>query len=67
MKKLIKIQENRETRFILVNTKNEVYTGLMGAELKFSENWDEGKIFYREEQVEKLQRMYYTNLEKLFI
>jgi len=67
MKKLIKIQENRETRFILINAKNEAYTGLMGAELRFSKNWDEGKIFYREEQVEKLQRMYYTNLEKLFI
>ena len=55
------------TRFIVVSEMGQVWTGIRGDELGFSDNWNEAKPLNNENQFNHLQRMSYLNLEQMFL
>lgn len=65
MEKLVNQLLKKDKDFIIINPKNEVYIGLIGGEPAFSNNWNEAKKLNQDEQLNKIQRGYYMNLEKM--
>jgi hypothetical protein len=55
------------TRFIIVSEKGQVWTGIKGDELGFSDNWNEAKPLNNENQFAHLKRMSYVKLEQMFL
>ena len=55
------------TKFIVVSEKGQVWTGIRGDELEFSNNWNEAKPLNNENQFAHLKRMSYLNLEQMFL
>jgi len=55
------------TKFIVVSEKGQVWTGINGNDLKFSDNWNEAKPLSNENQFVHLKRMSYFNLEQMFL
>ena len=55
------------TRFIVVSEMGQVWTGIRGDELGFSNNWNEAKSLSNENQFAHLKRMSYLNLEQMFL
>jgi hypothetical protein len=55
------------TEFIVVSEKGQVWTGIKGDELGFSEDWNEAKPLSNENQFAHLKRMSYLKLEQMFL
>jgi hypothetical protein len=55
------------TRFIVVSEMGQVWTGIKGDELEFSNNWNQAKPLNNENQFAHLKRMSYLNLEQMFL
>ena len=55
------------TQFIVVSENGQVWTGIRGDELEFSNNWNEAKPLNNENQFAHLKRMSYLNLEQMFL
>jgi hypothetical protein len=54
-------------KFIVVSEMGQVWTGIKGDELDFSDNWNEAKPLNNENQFNHLKRMSYINLEQMFL
>ena len=55
------------TQFIVVSEKGQVWNGIKGDDLGFSEDWNEAKPLSNENQFAHLKRMSYLNLEQMFL
>lgn len=55
------------TQFIVVSEMGQVWTGIRGDELEFSNNWNQAKPLSNENQFAHLKRMSYLNLEQMFL
>lgn len=55
------------TKFIVVSEMGQVWTGIRGDELEFSNNWNQAKPLNNENQFAHLKRMSYLNLEQMFL
>jgi hypothetical protein len=55
------------TEYIVVSEKGQVWTGIKGEDLAFSDDWNEAKPLHNENQFAHLKRMSYFNLEQLFL
>lgn len=53
--------------YIVLNEYAQVWTGIKGDELAFSDNWSEAKPLENENQFWHLERMTYIKLEKMFL
>jgi hypothetical protein len=53
--------------YIVVADNGQVWTGIRGEELAFSDDWDEAKPLTNDIQFGHLERMTYFKLEKLFL
>ena len=53
--------------YIVVADNGQVWTGIKGEELAFSENWNEAKPLETDIQFGHLEKMTYFKLEKLFL
>jgi len=55
------------TQFIVVSENGQVWTGIKGDELGFSDDWNEAKPLSNENQFAHLKRMSYVKLEQMFL
>ena len=55
------------TQFIVISEMGQVWTGIRGDELEFSNNWNQAKPLSNENQFAHLKRMSYLNLEQMFL
>ena len=53
--------------FVVLNEHAQVWTGIKGDELAFSDDWNEAKPLENESQFWHLERMTYIKLEKMFL
>jgi hypothetical protein len=53
--------------FVVLNEYAQVWTGIKGDELAFSDDWNEAKPLENESQFWHLERMTYIKLEKMFL
>jgi hypothetical protein len=53
--------------YIVVADNGQVWTGIRGDELNFSDDWNEAKPLENDIQFGHLKRMTYFKLEKLFL
>lgn len=53
--------------FVVLNEHAQVWTGIKGDELAFSDDWNEAKPLENESQFWHLERMAYVKLEKMFL
>ncbi len=53
--------------YIVVADNGQVWTGIKGEELAFSEDWNEAKPLENDIQFGHLEKMTYFKLEKLFL
>jgi hypothetical protein len=54
-------------QFVVISEKGQVWTGIKGDELGFSDDWNEAKPLNDEEQFVHLKKMSYLNLEQMFL
>lgn len=69
MKKTGKSKDPEEviSEFIVVNEMGDVWVGLKGDQLSFSQNWNDAKSLKYNQQFTCLTKMTYFKLEKLYI
>lgn len=53
--------------FIILNEHAQVWTGIKGDELAFSDDWDEAKPLENDIQFGHLKRMTHLKLEQMFL
>jgi hypothetical protein len=53
--------------YIVISDLGQVWTGIRGDELAFSDNWDDAKPLENDNQFSHLEKMTYFKLEKLFL
>lgn len=53
--------------YIVVADNGQVWTGIKGDDLAFSDDWNEAKSLENDNQFGHLERMTYFKLEKLFL
>lgn len=53
--------------YIVVTDNGQVWTGIKGDELAFSDDWNDAKSLENDIQFGHLERMTYFKLEKLFL
>jgi hypothetical protein len=54
-------------QFVVISEKGQVWTGIKGDELRFSDDWNEAKPLNDEKQFSHLKKMSYLNLEQMFL
>lgn len=54
-------------QYIVINPLGEVWVGIRGKEIAFSQDWNQAKPLSNQNQFTNLQRMTYDKLEQLFL
>lgn len=67
MRKKIKIEQDKQKEFIIVNELAEVFYGLKAGQPQFTEDWEKGKPLSNEQQFKNVQRGTLFKLEMLYL